>query len=110
MPSTGNPATLADRTFPVWAFHSPLRRFRMTPAEVLDRFGPGRGEVVADLGAGAGDFLPELLKRSGPEGRGYEVDAAPAALDRARGIAGALGAAGRVTVVRASAASIPLVP
>ena len=103
--------TVADRTFPSWSFHHPLRRLSRSPGTVLDPWGPRPGETVADLGAGGGYFLPELLRRIGSAGRVYAVDVDAEALALAREVVARLSVpVAAVEFVHASAASVPAVP
>lgn len=102
---------VADRTFPTWAFLHPLRRLGRSPRAVLDRWGPRPGETVADLGAGGGYFLPELIRRVGPDGRLYAVDIDARALALARSVVERTAEPrGPVEFVHASAASVPALP
>lgn len=44
------------------------------PDQVVTALGIRPGDVVADVGAGAGYFVPYLSRRAGPTGRVYAVD------------------------------------
>lgn len=110
MSQTTSTRKIPDRTLPAWYFHSPVRRLLRKPGRLLDFFGPRRGDVVADLGAGGGFFLAELSRRVGPSGRIYVVDIDQAALDLARESVGSLGSSVPTEFVHASAASVPQIP
>ena len=65
-------------------------------AGVANPFALGRidaGQVVLDLGCGAGTDLLIAAQMTGPEGRAIGVDMTPAMLERARGSAAAMGLA-----------------
>jgi SAM-dependent methyltransferase len=49
--------------------------YRETAADLVAHLGAGRGWEVADLGCGTGVSAAAVLKRLGPEGRVYGVDA-----------------------------------
>lgn len=104
------PSAVRDRTLPTWYFRNPLRRWLVDPGRLLDTCGPNPGDAVADLGAGGGFFLPELLERVGPMGRVYAVDIDEAAISEARAIGQSLRTTDRIEFVPATAAFVPSIP
>jgi len=58
-------------------FDGPERDAWQKPAEVVRFLGLGTGQVVADIGAGTGYFLPHLSKSAGTEGRVLALDVEP---------------------------------
>ena len=51
----------------------PTIRF-VIPSVVSSHFHIRDGDIVADFGAGVGNFIPELSKRAGPDGRVYACE------------------------------------
>ena len=51
----------------------PTTRF-VIPSVVSSHFHIRDGDIVADFGAGVGNFIPELSKRAGPDGRVYACE------------------------------------
>lgn len=73
--------------------------------KAMDALAPSRGDVVFDIGCGAGQTLLQLAERVGPEGRVIGVDIAPRLLDvAARRIAGL----DQVALIEADAQSLDL--
>jgi ubiquinone/menaquinone biosynthesis C-methylase UbiE len=58
-------------------FDGPERDAWQKPAEVVRFLELGAGQVVADIGAGTGYFLPHLSKTAGTEGRVLALDVEP---------------------------------
>jgi SAM-dependent methyltransferase len=58
-------------------FDGPERDAWQKPAEVVRFLELGAGQVVADIGAGTGYFLPHLSKAAGAEGRVLALDVEP---------------------------------
>jgi SAM-dependent methyltransferase len=58
-------------------FDGPERDAWQKPAEVMRFLDVGAGQVVADIGAGTGYFLPYLSKAAGAEGRVLALDVEP---------------------------------
>ena len=56
----------------------------------MEALAPGPGEVIVDVGCGAGQTVLQLADRVGPDGRVIGVDIAPLLLDLARRRAGSL--------------------
>lgn len=69
--------------------------------------GPGRGDVVVDVGCGTGATLPYLRERVGSGGTVVGVDFTPGMVDRARGRVRAAGWE-NVHVVRGDATRLPV--
>ncbi len=104
---SGTLPVMADRMCRPRALDNPLRR-RLSPAmRDLDLLSPAPGETVADLGAGVGYFVPEILRRLGPGGRLYLVDIDAENLEIARRRAGP---DPRVEVLVRSAAEVDSIP
>ncbi|MCA9878927.1 MAG: methyltransferase domain-containing protein [Thermomicrobiales bacterium] len=68
------------------------------------------GHQVLDLGCGAGDYLPELARRTAPTGEVAGVDADPAALAEATANISAHPLRSQVTLVQGHATELPLPP
>src|SRR5260370_39976455 len=47
------------------------------PERALDVIGLAKGDVVADIGAGAGYFTGRMAERGGPGGKGFASDIQP---------------------------------
>ncbi len=104
---SGRLPVVTDRMCRPRALDNPLRR-RLAPAmRDLDLLSPAPGETVADLGAGVGYFVPELLRRLGPGGRLFLVDIDEENLEIARRRAGP---DLRVEVLVRSAAEVDAIP
>jgi ubiquinone/menaquinone biosynthesis C-methylase UbiE len=58
-------------------FDGPERDAWQKPAEVVRFLELGAGQIVADIGAGTGYFLPYLSKSAGAEGRVLALDVEP---------------------------------
>lgn len=65
---------LHDRWCAPRALDNPLRRWWVPSAPEVARLAPPLGATVADLGAGVGFHVPELLRAIGPAGRLLLVD------------------------------------
>lgn len=59
------------------ALEDPARDAYQKPHEVMEALGIRPGEVIADIGAGAGYFTLRLAHHVGAEGRVYAVDISP---------------------------------
>lgn len=96
-----------DRRCRPWSLDNPLRRYLAPSTRELTHLQIQPGQTVADLGAGVGFFVEELLRRVGPQGSLYAVDPDPANLDQARRRAGSNP---RVRFLVGSAAHVPEIP
>jgi predicted methyltransferase len=69
-----------------WArvFDDPKRDAWQKPAEVVALLELGPGQVVADLGAGTGYFLPHLSPAVNPDGRVLALDIEPTMVEHMR--------------------------
>jgi SAM-dependent methyltransferase len=76
-----------------WAEVSPLLDLQLSPLglRAMEALSPRPGEVIVDVGCGAGQTVMQLAERVGPEGRIIGVDIAPLLLDLARRRAQLLG-------------------
>jgi ubiquinone/menaquinone biosynthesis C-methylase UbiE len=61
------------------------------PRTVIDMLRVGKGDTVADFGAGSGHFSFEFARAVGKEGKVYALDVLPAALEAVTGRAKTLG-------------------
>jgi SAM-dependent methyltransferase len=71
----------------------------------IEALGPGSGDIVLDIGCGAGQTLLQLAERVGPEGQVIGVDVAPLLLDIAKRRTAALG---QVKLIQADAQFLDL--
>jgi len=69
-----------------WAEMSELLDRQLSPLglHAIEALAPAPGEVVVDIGCGAGQTVLQLAERVGPEGRVIGIDIAPLLLDVAR--------------------------
>lgn len=58
-------------------FEKPSREIYKHRGSILSRLGIRKGQVIADIGAGTGAFLPSLRKAVGPKPWLYAVDISP---------------------------------
>ena len=65
-------------------FYRPERIESEKPEELLDLLGVEEGDVVADIGAGAGFFFLRAAERVGPTGKVLAVDVQPEMIDGLR--------------------------
>ena len=77
----GNPADL-DRM--IARQLAPDRPAWQKPDKVIKALGIGRGDVIADVGAGPGFFTLRLARAVGPDGHVYAIDPEPLVLDMLR--------------------------
>lgn len=103
-PEKITPRTLAAEA---WAEASELIDLQLSPLglSVIEQLAPGRGDVVLDVGCGAGQTLLQLAERVGPDGQVIGVDIAPLLLEIARRRSAALGP---VSLIQADAQSLDL--
>jgi SAM-dependent methyltransferase len=73
----------------------------------IEALGPGPGDVVLDVGCGAGQTLLQLAERVGPQGRVIGVDIAPQLLAIARQRTRPLGQMVRLIEADAQSVSLP---
>jgi ubiquinone/menaquinone biosynthesis C-methylase UbiE len=71
-----------DRHFPLFAHEFPLRSLFHNPKKYCSYV--TAGQVVADLGCGAGHYTLALAERVGPEGRVYAIDSDEKAIQRVK--------------------------
>ena len=71
----------------------------------MDRLAPQPGQIIVDIGCGAGQTVQQLACRVGPSGRVIGVDIAPRVLQLARSRTAVLG---QVQLVQADAATLAL--
>lgn len=90
-----------------WAEEHGLIDHQLTPLvlRAIEALGPGLGDVVLDVGCGAGQTLLQLAERVGTEGRVIGVDVAPLLLEIARRRTEPLG---QVRLIQADAQSLDL--
>jgi SAM-dependent methyltransferase len=88
---------LASRSTEEWikTLDAPKRIAGLKVGEVVERLKISPGDVVADLGAGTGAFVPALSKAVGPTGKVYAVEIDQGLVDH---IAGKVKAAGITNV------------
>jgi len=101
------PPRAADLAAAAWAeVREPLDR-QLSPLglRAMDVLAPHAGEVIVDIGCGAGQTVLQLAERVGPQGRVIGVDIAPRLLDVARERASGLA---HVSFVEADAARLDL--
>ncbi|MCI4335695.1 MAG: methyltransferase domain-containing protein [Thermoplasmata archaeon] len=60
---------LSDRSCSPRALNNPLRRWLAPPSREIELIALSEGDRVADLGAGVGYYVAEILRRIGPAGR-----------------------------------------
>jgi SAM-dependent methyltransferase len=90
-----------------WAEAHGLIDLQLSPLglRAIEALGPGLGDVVLDVGCGAGQTLLQLAERVGSEGRVIGVDVAPLLLEIARRRTEPLG---QVRLIQADAQSLDL--
>jgi SAM-dependent methyltransferase len=97
----------ADLAAQAWAEVSDLVDLQLSPLglRAMAALAPSPGEVVVDIGCGAGQSVLQLAERVGPEGRVIGVDIARRLLDLARRRADGLG---QVDLLEADAQRVSL--
>jgi SAM-dependent methyltransferase len=100
-------ATSSELAAEAWADAHELIDLQLSPLglKAIEALDPGPGEVVLDIGCGAGQTLLQLAERVGPEGQVIGVDIAPRLLDIARRRTARLD---RVRLIEADAQSLDL--
>jgi ubiquinone/menaquinone biosynthesis C-methylase UbiE len=90
-----------------WAEVYELIDLQLSPLglRAIEALGVSSGDVVVDIGCGAGQTLLQLAERVGPEGRVIGVDVAPLLLDIAKRRTEALG---QVRLIQADAQALDL--
>ena len=78
-----------------------------TRAAYLDLLGIAPGQRVLEVGCGSGVVLRDLARRVGPGGRAVGVDASPALLEIARGLAAEAGLSGPIELREGDARALP---
>jgi SAM-dependent methyltransferase len=105
-----NPETVATRRTlhaEAWAEVWKLIDLQLSPLglRVIDALKPGHGDVVLDIGCGAGQTLLQLAERVGPQGRVIGVDISPRLLEIAKRRTAGLG---QVSLIEADAQHLDL--
>jgi SAM-dependent methyltransferase len=99
----------AFRHAEAWAAVYELVDLQLSPLglRAIDALGPGSGDIVLDIGCGAGQTLLQLAEKVGPEGQVIGVDIAPQLLIIAKQRTELLG---QVRLIEADAQNLNLPP
>ena len=101
-------AWLYDRTRDALAPAVGMPDFATEDAELAERLGLSRGDVVLDVACGHGNFTEAIARRVGPTGLVIGLDISASMLARAARRVARAGMLGQVLLVRGDALALPL--